>query len=295
MGIDPEGRGAELQLAYRPPFAWEPLLAFFAGRAMPGIEDIRDGVYRRTIEIGDAAGWFSVESAKDTDALALRIEFPEPALWLEIVERVRGIFDLAADPLEITRHLGKDAMLAGLLARHPGVRVPGGWSAFELATRAIVGQQVTVRTATTVAGRLVEGFGRAIPGDGAALTRLFPTPEMLAEADIAPLGMPGRRAEAIRTMARAVAEGEITFDRSMPREEFEEMLIRVPGIGPWTAQYMAMRVLREPDAFPSSDLGLLNAVANGGPRPKPAELARRAEAWRPWRSYAALLLWQSLG
>ncbi|MEO2166512.1 MAG: AlkA N-terminal domain-containing protein [bacterium] len=289
-----EKDGARLRLAYRPPFAWESLLAFFAGRMMPGIEEIRDGVYRRSIEIGDSVGWFSVEPAPDADALVLCIDFPETGAWFEIVERVRGMFDLAADPLEIAQHLGEDPMLRAQLVRHPGVRVPGGWSPFELAIRAIVGQQVSVRAATTVAARIVERFGREIPGDGAGLTRLFPTPEALAEADIAKLGMPGRRADAIRTISRAVANGEITFDPSMPREKFEETLMRMPGIGPWTAQYMAMRVLREPDAFPSSDLALLNAVANGGPRPKPAELAHRAEAWRPWRSYAALLLWQSL-
>lgn len=283
-----------LRLAYRPPYDWASVLAFLEGRVMPGIEEVVAGTYRRTIEIGRATGWFAVRDAEEGDWLDLEIDFPDAHALFAIVERVRGIFDLAADPLQIAAHLGRDPLLRGHLKKHPGVRLPGGWDPFELTVRAIVGQQVSVAAATTVAGRIVAEYGRPIPGDGGNLVRLFPRPEVLAEADIAKLGMPGKRADAIRTIARAVAEGEIVFDPGMALADFEAMLVAMPGIGPWTAQYMAMRVLREPDAFPASDLGILMALEENGERPKPRAVSERAEAWRPWRAYAARLLWASL-
>lgn len=270
------------------------LLAFLAGRAMPGIEAVEPGAYRRTIEMGEDEGWFGVSVVPTARVLRLEIDFPDENVFPVIEARVRQIFDLDTEISGIRAHLGKDPLLRRLLERHPGVRVPGGWNPFEIAVRTVVGQQVSVAAATTVTGRIVEAYGRPARGDGECLTRHFPRAEELAAADLAPLGMPGKRAEAIRGLSRAVADGRVVFDRDMSLAEFEAMMVALPGIGPWSAAYMGMRILGEADAFPASDLGLRIALAEDGSRPSAAAVAERAEAWRPWRAYAARLLWTSL-
>ena len=203
------------------------------------------------------------------------------------------MFDLAADIETIEADLARDPALAPLVAERPGLRVPGAWDGFELAVRAVLGQQITVAGARRLAGRLVDRHGARLRGDGAAgLTAVFPTPTALAVADLSSIGMPAARARALSSLAAAAEADPDLFN---PREDLDRALSRLrtlPGIGEWTAQYIAMRAIREPDAFPAADVGLLRAMTPpGGARPTPAELLARAEAWRPWRAYAALHLW----
>ena len=209
------------------------------------------------------------------------------------MERVRRIFDLGADPDAIAGALSGDAILGPVLRRHPGLRVPGTWDGFELAVRAILGQQVSVARANEMAGKLVTAFGRPLPEPAEGVSWLFPTPAALAEADVADLGlMPRVRADAIRKLAAAVRDGSLRLDASQGLDAAAASLIALPGVGPWTAAYVGMRALREPDAFPASDLGLRRGAARRGRLPSARELERLSERWRPWRAYAAVALWQ---
>jgi AraC family transcriptional regulator of adaptative response / DNA-3-methyladenine glycosylase II len=264
------------RLAYRPPYDWDAMLAFLSLRATPGVEAVSSSGYRRTIVVNGKTGVIGVSRHESGDALALDVRFPDPRALLQIVERVRRMFDLGADPAAIAEHLGGDPLLRAPLSRHPGVRVPGAWNDFELAVRAILGQQISVRAATTIAGRVAAMFGSACP-DAAPLERLFPTAEQLAQAPIERAGVIASRAEAIRTLARHVAAGGSIADRGELR-----------GIGPWTSAYIAMRVGSEPDAFPSGDVVLRRMAGALSAR----ALDQRSNAWRPWRAYAVMLLWQ---
>lgn len=285
--------GIVLGLPYEPPYDWDAMLAFLAFRAIPGVEQVVDGTYRRTVEIGGVHGTVEVARAAGA-ALRATIRFPRiESLWA-IVARVRRVFDLAADLRAINEHLARDPVLAPLLVARPGLRVPGGWDGFELAVRAILGQQISVRGARVLAGRLVERFGEpletAAPGD--ALRTVFPTPQRLAAADVAALGMPRARAATLVALARAAAADPRLFGTAQSLDDAIARLCALPGVGPWTAQYIALRALREPDAFPAGDIGLLRALADAaGRRPTSGELLARAEAWRPWRAYAAQHLW----
>lgn len=252
------------RLGYRPPYNWAAMIGFLAARAIPGVERIRIEEYRRTISLDGRTGYISVRPVFAKNVLELRIEFPEPAALFRIVERVRNIFDLRADPAEIDEHLRRDARLEWMVKDRPGMRVPGCWDGFEIAVRAILGQQVSVKGATTMAGRLVAEFGG---GD------LFPAAGALADADLTSIGLTKQRAHSIRELARA----GVSFDASLGLESFEEKMTKLPGIGPWTAQYIAMRI-GEPDAFPAGDLYLKSFV-------------KESEAWRPWRAYAAMYIW----
>jgi AraC family transcriptional regulator of adaptative response / DNA-3-methyladenine glycosylase II len=217
----------------------------------------------------------------------VRIDFPDPRSLFSIVERIRSMFDLNADWASIVKTLAGDPALSASVRAAPGIRVPGSWNGFELAVRAILGQQVTVRGATSLAGRLAAEFGKKFDGPN-GLTHLFPSPEALASAKLTSVGLTGARAETIRTLARAVRSGKIKFEGVVDSEEFLRRLCEIPGIGAWTAQYVAMRALGEPDAFPSSDLGLLRALSLSSAR----EAERRSDPWRPWRAYAAMYLWR---
>jgi len=278
------------RLHFRPPFHWDALLSFLERRAIPGVEVIESGSYRRTISLNGHSGTVGVSHAPDAAQLQLRVSFPDARWLFLIVERIRRLFDLGADPREVAVRLSTDPWLAQRVKQMPGLRVPGCWDGFELAIRAILGQQISVKGASTLAGRLVQTFGEAIAAGG-VLTHLFPRPEILAAGNIARIGLPARRAETIRALAQAVSEGQIVFGAVANSEDFQDRLRQVPGIGEWTAQYVAMRALGDPDAFPASDLGLLSAAAPARER----ELIQRAEAWRPWRSYAAMYLWQATG
>ena len=275
-------------LRFRPPFCGDALLEFLAPRATPGVECVDGSRYRRTFSLQRETGWLEAALDPAAAAIDLRIHYPQPRWLFVIVERVRRMFDLSADPSEFARQVRRDPYLAGRITSRPGLRVPGCWDGFELAIRAILGQQVTVRGATTLAGRLVREFGT--PGaftDG--LTHVFPSPERLADADFSRVGLTRARAHTIRSLARAVCDGKISFSGVANVEAFIASFCELPGIGPWTAQYVAMRALGEPDAFPSSDLGLLRATGLRSPR----QLEAHAEAWRPWRAYAAMYLWQT--
>jgi AraC family transcriptional regulator of adaptative response / DNA-3-methyladenine glycosylase II len=284
-------RDLAVRLPYRAPLDFAGLLDFLRLRAIPGVEQVGADRYRRTIAQDGAAGAIEVRAVPGEDELEMRVRLPAYGGLIGIVERARRIFDLGADPLQIAGALRRDPRLAPLLRRAPGLRVPGAWDGFELAVRAVLGQQVSVQGATTLAGRLVERFGRPVEGLGEGLTRVFPSAEALAEADLARIGIPGARAETLRALARAVAGGGLRLHAAQGLDEAVARLVAIPGIGPWTAHYVAMRALGEPDAFPAGDLGLRRALARGGPLPSAREVERIAEAWRPWRAYAAVALW----
>ena len=278
------------RLRFRPPYEWEGMLAFLAARATPGVEDVKDGVYRRTISLNGSNGQFEVMLDAQREGLEVRVQFGDVRSLFFIIERIRGMFDLNADWTAIVKSLRSDPGLAARMQARPGLRVPGCWNGFELATRAILGQQVSVKAATTMAGRIAMTFGQPLPA-GNGLTHLFPSPEVLAAADLTGIGLTRARAATIRNLARAVCDGHIRFEKMVDLDDFLRRICQVPGIGKWTAQYIAMRALGEPDAFPSGDLGLLRALDLESTR----ELEHRAESWRPWRSYAAMYLWNVPG
>ncbi len=259
----------ELKLNYRPPYDWDAFLNFVRYRAIAGLEAVDEDSYRRNgiVVRHNAAG----------NCLIARIDPANVSRLRSVVEQIRFFFDLRANTREIAAHLRKSPVLRGVVGRNGGLRLPGCWDAFELSVRAILGQQVTVKGASTLAARLVERFGP-------------PKPEVLAEADLTRIGLTKARAESLRSLARAVCDGSLRFDGSVVPGDFIERICELPGVGPWTANYIAMRALGDPDAFPASDLGLLKASGVSSAR----RLEELAEAWRPWRSYAALYLWESL-
>jgi AraC family transcriptional regulator of adaptative response / DNA-3-methyladenine glycosylase II len=282
-----------VKLGFRPPYDWDAIVAFLRMRAIPGIETVSDASYARTIAIGEDRGVVTVEPAQN-NCLRATVRVANLRILPAIIARIRRVFDLAADPVAIGAHLSQDPILAPHVAARPGLRVPGAWDGFELAVRAILGQQITVVAATRLAGQLVSHFGEKITTFDAGLTHVFPTPRQLAEADLAVIGMPRPRRTALSALAAAVAADPDIFG---PRRSLDEAITRLrslAGIGEWTAQYIAMRELREPDAFPAADIGLMRAMRDrNGVRPSPAVLLAHAEQWRPWRAYAALHLWAS--
>lgn len=298
-GADPSSDALVFRVDYRPPYAWDTMLAFLGARAIPGVEAVVDGAYARTVRLGDYAGWISVRprpprGRRPAHALDVTLSASLQPVCVAVLSRVKGVFDTRANAAEIDRHLGRDALLAGAVSAHPGMRLPGAFDGFELALRAILGQQVSVRGATTLAGRAAHAFGDAVSTPFAGLTRLSPTPQRLARArvaTIAKLGMPGRRAETIRHVARAVVSGDVVLAPGADPEAVGERLEAIPGIGPWTASYVAMRALAWPDAFPHGDLGIHKALG----LTRRADIEARTAAWRPWRGYAAIYLWLSLG
>ncbi|MDB5432097.1 MAG: helix-turn-helix protein [Caulobacter sp.] len=294
---DPAAGAVKVRLPYKPPYDWETMLSFLAVRAIPGVEQVSGRRYQRTIALGGEVGMITVEPGAG-NRLDVTVRFPRLKALPAIIARIRRVFDLAADPLVIGGQLSNDPHLAKLVAARPGLRVPGAWDGFELAVRAVLGQQITVGAAIVIAGKLTAAYGEPLPVDLATtdgLTHVFPTPERLAAADIAGHGlMPGARARAINGLAAAVVADPLIFGPKRGLDEAIAQLKSLSGIGEWTAQYIAMRELREPDAFPAADIGLMRALADAeGLRPTPTELLARAEAWRPWRAYAAQHLWAS--
>jgi AraC family transcriptional regulator of adaptative response / DNA-3-methyladenine glycosylase II len=283
-----------LLLPYRPPYDWPGIIAFLKLRTIAGVEMVDDDVYRRTVAIGDATVWIEVSHAPAQKALRTNVHVTRLDALPAIIARLRRVFDLGADPDTIAAGLGDDPVLAPLVKARPGLRVPGGWDGFEIAIRAVLGQQITVAAATRLAGKFAATFGKPLPGGAPApgLTHIFPQPDRISAEAVAALGMPRTRAATIAGLARAVCDDPKLFDPRRDLTEAVARLIGLPGIGEWTAHYIAMRGLRENDAFPASDIGLIRAVAEAtGMRPTPADLLRRAESWRPWRAYAALHLW----
>ena len=268
------------------------MIDFLGARAIRGIEVVDDRrCYRRSIELDGAQGVISVEPDDREMALRVSIRFPQVSALAGIVRRVRRIFDLSADPLAIRDDLGRDPLLAPLVAKRPGLRVPGAWDGFEVAVRAILGQQITVVAAVNLAAKLVAAYGeplRSVHGDG--LTHIFPTPDRIAQAHL--LGMPAARARALSSVAAAALANPNLFSPSQTLKDAIAKLRSIPGIGEWTAQYIALRAMRETDAFPAADIGLLRgAELLDGARSTVSNLLMRSESWRPWRAYAAQHLW----
>jgi AraC family transcriptional regulator of adaptative response / DNA-3-methyladenine glycosylase II len=282
--------GLVIRLPYRRPLDWAALVGFLRLRATPGVEQVEGCAYQRTISIGGVIGIIDVRPDHTEPVLAVRIELPSYQYLMKVVERVRRIFDLGADPLRIADDLSSDQKLKPLFERRPGLRVPGVWDGFELAVHAILGQQMTVGGSTTTAGRLVRTFGKTLQTSIQGLTHLFPTPEDLVHADLSKVGIHGARAATLHALARAVSNGELTFAASMTLEEAISRICRIRGIRENTAQYIAMRAFGEPDAFPFADPGLRSSLDNGANTNSTAEVLKLAERWRPWRAYAAMHL-----
>ncbi|HSG58269.1 MAG TPA: AlkA N-terminal domain-containing protein [Woeseiaceae bacterium] len=290
------GSALTVRLTSRKPFDWQALLGFLEARATPGVEQVLGDAYLRTIELDGRPAVIECRSDA-SETLSLSLHGVATGMLFGVVQRTRELFDLDAPVAEIAGVLRADPVLRSLLRRCPGVRVPGAWDGYELLVRAILGQQVSVKAATTLAGRIAERYGQAVEvpaslahyGKSLSLSRLFPRPSRLARARFNRIGLVAARAATIRRVAAATAAGELRFDAGARPDEVCEQLTALPGVGDWTAQYVAMRALKDPDAFPSTDLGLVRAIAG-----TPAELKSRAAAWRPWRAYAAMLLWGSL-
>jgi AraC family transcriptional regulator, regulatory protein of adaptative response / DNA-3-methyladenine glycosylase II len=282
-----------LLLRYRPPYDWPAMLGFLRARAITGVESVEDDAYRRTIGLDGHQGTVTVRPARG-NALQATVQFRNLSALPQIIARLRRVFDLAADPDAIALQLVKDPTLAPLIAARPGLRVPGAWDGFELAVRAVLGQQITVPGAIRLAGTLVARFGEKLRDPDGALTHVFPDPATLAGVDPASLGMPRSRGVALLAVAAAVVGDPHIFAAGRGLDEAVAQLRALPGIGEWTAQYIAMRQLREPDAFPAADIGLMRAMTDSqGLRPTASALLARAETWRPWRAYAAQHLWAS--
>ncbi len=303
----------DLTLSYRPPFDWQSLLNFLAYRAIPGVEQVTEDSYARTFELNGIQGHALACFSKENNTVKLRIFYPQFSKQNLIINRFRALFDLLADSNRIDTSLASDSFLKHRIKRFPGLRVPGCWSGFEVAVRAILGQQVSVRAASTLVARLAARHGKpyqfgaeefegvrekGVRGritypkvDGLDYT--FPESEQLVDADLAGLGIVGQRIEAIRTVALMLCNKKLRIHGDVNTEEFVNTICTVKGIGEWTAQYIAMRALNDPNAFPHSDLILRRAAAPPGETLSPKQLLRKAEAWQPWRAYAGILLWRS--
>jgi AraC family transcriptional regulator of adaptative response / DNA-3-methyladenine glycosylase II len=279
------------RLGYRPPLDWDQLLNFLSRRAVPGVETIRDGAYARTVRVNRQNREYSgvIEVTRDADAKMISVRLPNELIpaCAGILHRVRRLFDLQTDPAAI------NAVLGALARKRPGLRVPGCFDEFELAVRAILGQQVSVRGASTLAGRFAKRFGTPISTPIPSLNYLFPTPPTITKAspeDICRLGITGKRAHTLIALARAMNSGELLLEPGNRIEGTLRKLREIPGVGEWTAQYIAMRALSWPDAFPHTDLGIVKALGERNPR----KILEKTEKWRPWRAYAALHLWAGL-
>jgi AraC family transcriptional regulator of adaptative response / DNA-3-methyladenine glycosylase II len=287
--------GTVFRIRYRAPYDWDSMLDFLRARAIPGVETVEKDVYKRTVEIAGRTGFIEVTHLPRKDSLSVTIHFPRVEALQEIVNRVRRLFDLGADIETIDEHLSLDKQLKPWVAKRPGLRAPGGWDGFELSVRAILGQQVSVQAARQLAGKLVALHGKPVSKDTIfpdGLTHVFPTASHIASTSDLAVGMPKSRLQTLKAVAQASIDDPGLFQPSGDVDVAIAKLTAVPGIGDWTAQYVAMRVIREVDAFPASDIGLLRGAEKVLGEPMtPKTLALRAESWRPWRSYAAQHLW----
>jgi len=290
-----QANGVALRLRYRPPYDWDCMLEFLRARAVPGVELLDSGRYLRTVEVDEAMGSIEVTHLPNRESLGVSIRFPDVRLLPAIVARVRRLFDLGADIETIDGHLSGDPVLAPLVAQRPGLRAPGGWDGFEVAIRAVLGQQVSVAAARRLASHLVVLHGMAVPKSfriHPSLSHAFPKAQRLASVSSIGLAMPAARLRALKAVAEAALADRNLFRPFGTIEQTVARLRAIRGIGEWTAQYIALRAIREMDAFPASDIGLLRSVASmDGGKSTPANLLSRAESWRPWRAYAAQHLW----
>ena len=281
-----------IRLPYRAPFDASGLLSFLGARGVSGVESFDGTVYRRALRLPTSEGTVELSAGEGNVRCVLRlgdIRDLGPA-----VRRCRQLLDLDADPIAVDGSFSNDRILGSVVRANPGRRLPGSVDGFELAVRAILGQQVSVAGARTVAGRLVRRFGKPLTAPDGDLTHVFPEPAALVDADLAALGIPGSRQETLRTLAKAVAGGFLVLDSGADRPETEARLQALHGIGPWTAAYVAMRALGDPDVFLATDLGVRRALERIGQSGDPKSARTLAERWRPWRSYAVQYLWASL-
>lgn len=283
---------APLLLPYLAPWDWQQFQQHFALRLLPGVEHLAADRYSRSLRLDGVEGWFSVRPLTDQPALELTCSERLQPYRRPLVEKVRKMFDLDADPRAIADHFAADPLLGPRVAANPGLRLPAAFDPFEQAVRAIVGQQVTVKAAVTITRRLLERLGEPLADGPPGLFVLFPTPQAIAEDPLERIGMPLKRVQALRRLAAAVAEGALGLHVEDGAEALVRRLCELPGIGPWTAEYIALRGFGAVDAFPAGDLGLLKAPLWGAAGISTKALAARAEAWRPWRAYAAVHIWQ---
>ncbi len=290
---DTKSTGLKFKLPLIPPYDWEAIVGFLGKRSIPGVEYMTETCYRRTIVLDGSQGWVEVQPVLGKTYLLATIQFPNVTQLATIVDRLRRLFDLNADVAEIGACLGQDPRLKEAIATSPGLRVPGAWDGFELAVRAILGQQVSVAAATTLSGRLAAAFGEPVGFETpiVGLTHCFPTPDVIAQADLSGLGITQARMNAIVGLAQTLLDHPELFQPYPSLDEAVKVLCELRGIGEWTAHYIAMRTLREPDAFPATDLVLMKALTQDDRKITKAECMARSEPWRPWRAYAAMHLW----
>ena len=284
-----------LLLPYRPPYDWTTMIRFLEARAIAGLELVTKNSYSRVIELRDAVGSIAVSHAPDQCALRVAVRFPRLSLLPVIIARVRRMFDLSADPVAIASVLSLDPVMAPLVSARPGLRVPGGWEGFEVAVRAVLGQQISLKFATQLASRVVSAIGTLVTDrvDTPGLTHAFPRPERFNVKTLSRLGIPAARAASIVGVATALGGDPHLFDPRRDLAEAVSRLRRLRGIGEWTAQYIAMRALGESDAFLAGDVGVQRQFALHGRRLSASQLLAHAERWRPWRAYAVLHLWMA--
>ena len=285
-------KACTLQLTYRPPFDWSTLLDYFAKRAINGVEYVEGNIYYRSFRLAGQPGWFSVRHMPNRNGVLLEAHNARYDDLMQIVWRVRRMFDLDADLRLLDSLFRKDALLGPAWTQHPGLRVPVGWDAFEFAVRAIVGQLISVAAATAIMGRISDKYSDRIPGTAPkGIRSVFPLPATLLNADLRSCGLTHNKAAAIKALARAVLSNAIELELAGDLDDFVRRSTALRGIGDWTAQTIAMRGMGHPDAFPAGDLGIVKSLSATGQKLKPGEIRAIAERWRPWRAYAAMLFW----
>jgi AraC family transcriptional regulator of adaptative response / DNA-3-methyladenine glycosylase II len=294
-----QGQPVQIRLSYRPPFDWPLMLSFIKQRQIPSIERITDSSYSRTITIDNITGWLHVEHHKSKLELCLTVKLSDYRVINQVIKNVRRMFDLDADMQVIHQHLQQNKQLATVIEHVPGMRLPGCWDLFEFSIRAILGQQISVKAATTLANRISEKYGEKAPENPWQIAVQFPTPKLLKNVDYADIGLTKTRIQTLQNWVNYYIAAQLSdhniFKNYAQVEQLEQALISIKGIGPWTANYLAMRGLSDPDAFPSADLGIIKALKSTSQnKPNNKEILTMAEQWRPWRSYAALYLWHSL-
>jgi AraC family transcriptional regulator of adaptative response / DNA-3-methyladenine glycosylase II len=290
VGAERTNGSLTLHLSYRPPFAWEAHLGFIEQRASAGVEEVDDGSYRRTVALGEHFGWIEVARNGDRNSLVVRAASTLAPVLQPLLARLRDLFDLHARPDVIDEHLAVDARLSRLVDKRRGLRVPGAFDGFELAWRAILGQQVSVRGASTLAGRFARRFGVKVETPFPNLTHLSPTPVTIVAArpkEIAKIGLPLARASSLHDLATLCLEEPALLRPGSLVQQTSARLLAITGLGPWTAAYIAMRALHWPDAFPETDLGIRHALG----LKRPQDIVKASQPWRPWRAYAAMHLW----
>ena len=286
----PSADALHFELSYCPPYDWPAVSGFLGARAVAGVEALEAGAYRRTVRVAqenqDHLGWIEIAPSAKKPALRVAVSASLARVLPPVLSRVKALMDLACNPSEVAQALGD------LAQRHPGMRVPGAFDGFEVAVRAILGQQVSVAAARTIAGRFAAALGDPAQTPFPALVTVFPSAARVADSPpgrIQRLGLPGARARSVLALARAVADGRLDLTPHADTEVTLERLRALPGVGEWTAQYIAMRALAWPDAFPHTDLGVMRALGTRHPR----RVLEAGEAWRPWRAYAVMHLWSS--